>query len=132
MAEKLTFELVSPERQLLSAQVDMVQVPGSEGDFAVMPGHAPVMSTIRPGIVEVSGAEDGDHRFFIYGGFAEVTPKGLTLLAEEAIPMEELDASVLAQKIQNCEEDVADAKSDETRQKAQERLDHLKQLAEAL
>ncbi len=84
MADLLNFELVSPERLLSSAKVAMVVVPGSEGDFGVLPGHAPMMSTIRPGIIEVYATEGTtpSARYEIEGGFAEVTPEGLTILAE--------------------------------------------------
>jgi len=132
MADKLHFDLVSPERLLLSEGVDMVTVPGKEGDFGVLAGHAPVMTTLRPGVINVDDAGKSQQRIFVRGGFAEVTPKGLTILAEKAIPMEDLDASMLDQEIQNAQEDVNDAKSDDARQSAQEKLDHLKQLREAL
>ena len=132
MADKLQFDLVSPERLLLSEGVDMVTVPGKEGDFGVLAGHAPVMTTLRPGVINVDDAGKSQQRIFVRGGFAEVTPKGLTVLAEKAIPMEDLDASMLDQEIQNAQEDVNDAKSDDARQSAQEKLDHLKQLREAL
>lgn len=132
MADKLQFDLVSPERLLLSEGVDMVTVPGKEGDFGVQAGHAPVMTTLRPGVINVDDAGKSQQRIFVRGGFAEVTPKGLTVLAEKAIPMEDLDAAMLDQEIQNAQEDVNDAKSDDARQSAQEKLDHLKQLREAL
>jgi F-type H+-transporting ATPase subunit epsilon len=84
MAGTFTFELVSPERLLSSGQVAMVVVPGAEGDFGVLPGHAPMMSTIRPGVIEVYATEGSapSARYEIEGGFAEVTPEGLTILAE--------------------------------------------------
>lgn len=132
MAEKLSFDLVSPEELLLSEDVDMVTVPGADGDFGVMAGHAPVISTLRPGLVEITGSSHGDVKIFVRGGFAEVTPAGLTILAEEAIPLAELDTAALEQQIKNAEEDVADAKSDETRRRAQEQLDHLKDLRTSL
>jgi len=86
MAATLQFELVSPERRLASQQVAMVVVPGVEGDFGVLPGHAPMMSTIRPGIIEIYATEGStpSARYEIAGGFAEVTPEGLTILAEQA------------------------------------------------
>ena len=87
MPDTFTFELVSPERLLSSGKVAMVVVPGSEGDFGVLPGHAPMMITIRPGIIEVY-ATDGttpSARYEIDGGFAEVTAEGLTILAEKAV-----------------------------------------------
>ena len=132
MADKLVFDLVSPERALLTAEVDSVVIPGTEGNFAVLPGHAPVMSTIRPGVIDVEGTESGRQRFYIRGGFAEVTPAGLTVLAEETVPLDELDDQALATQIQNAREDVEDAKDDAKRQKAQEALDHLVDLQTAL
>jgi F-type H+-transporting ATPase subunit epsilon len=129
----LHFEMVSPERLLMSGEVAEVQVPGTEGDFTVMPNHAPVLSTLRPGVVDIKGTDGHDTRFFVRGGFAEVNPKGLTLLAEQAVPMAELSPEVLAQEVQNAEEDVADAGDDMgKRQRAQERLDHLRQLQASL
>ena len=132
MADKLQFELVSPERLLLSEAVDMVTVPGTEGDFGVLAGHAPVMTTLRPGVINVDDAGRPQQRIFVRGGFAEVTPKGLTILAENAIPLAELDTAMLDQEIANAQEDVTDAKSDERRQSAQEKLDHLKQLRQVM
>ncbi len=132
MAELLKFELVSPEKLLMSAEVEQVVVPGSEGDFGVFVNHAPVLSTMRPGIIDITEADGKKQRIFVRGGFAEVNPQGLTVLAEQAINMDDLDAAALAQEVANAEEDVADAKSDDKRQKAQETLDHLKQLQTSL
>ncbi len=129
----LHFELVSPERLLMSGEVAEVQVPGMEGEFTVMPNHAPVLSTLRPGVVGIKGTDGSDTRFFVRGGFAEVNPKGLTILAEQAILMAELSAEMLAQEVKNAEEDVADAGDDaDKRQRAQERLDQLRQLQSSL
>ena len=132
MADTLKFELVSPERLLMSADVQQVNVPGSEGEFGVLPNHAPVLSTLKPGVIVVTGDDGKQDRVFVRGGFAEVNPAGLTILAEEAIHMDDLDAAALAQQVQNAEEDVADASDDIKRQKAQETLDQLKQLQSAL
>lgn len=132
MADKLAFDLVSPDRLLMSAEVDMVVVPGAEGEFGVMVNHAPVMSTLRPGVLQVQGAAEGLDRIFVRGGFAEVTPKGLTVLAEEAIPLSDLNTEDLDQKIKNAEEDVADAQDAKTRTRAQEDLDNLRQLRASL
>ncbi len=132
MAELLNFELVSPEKLLMSAEVETVVIPGSEGDFGVFVNHAPVLSTMRPGIIDITEADGKKQRIFVRGGFAEVNPKGLTVLAEQAINMDDLDSAAIAQEITNAQEDVADAKSDDKRQKAQETLDHLKQLQESL
>jgi len=133
MAEAFQFELVAPERLLMSEAVDQVVVPGSEGYFTVLKGHAPFMSTLRPGVVDVTPAGGGAaERIFVRGGFADVNADGLTILAEQAIPLGEVDAAMLAQEVKNAEEDVADAKDDETRAQRQERLDQLKELQAAL
>ena len=131
MADTLNFEMVSPEKLLLSEDVNSVTVPGTEGDFTVFAQHAPVLSTMRPGVVDVQ-KDSGEERIFVRGGFAEVNPGGLTILAEEAIPMADLDRDVLAQHIQDAQEDLDDATDDEKKRLAQETLDHLKQLETAL
>ncbi|HEY7766466.1 MAG TPA: F0F1 ATP synthase subunit epsilon [Aestuariivirgaceae bacterium] len=128
----MKFELVSPERLLISSEVQQVTVPGTEGLFTVLPNHAPVLSTLRPGVVEVVAEDGSTERIFVRGGFAEVNNLGLTVLAEVAIPLDELDSSALDQEVRNAEEDVADAQDDETRRRAQESLDHLRELRQAL
>jgi len=131
MADKLHFDLVSPEKRLFAGDVDMVVVPGEEGDFGVLPDHAPAMSAIRPGAISVHN--DGDvTRTFILGGFAEVTPAGLTVLAAEAIDLATIDAEALAKDISDAREDVADAKTDAKREAAQARLDRFEAIQAAL
>ncbi|MCG8690179.1 MAG: F0F1 ATP synthase subunit epsilon [Minwuiales bacterium] len=132
MADKVAFELVSPERLLLSADVDMVVLPGSEGDFGVLPGHAPVVSTLRPGALEIYEGDQISERYFVNGGFAEVAGARLTVLAEQSIALGDLDRADLEQQIQNAREDVADAKDDQARDKAQERLDQLSEILATL
>lgn len=132
MAEKLKFELVSPEKVVMSEQVDMVSVPGTEGEFGVFAGHAPVMTGIRPGIVDVMVDDKTNRRIFVRGGFAEITAQGLTILSEQVIPIEELNRDVMGQQIKNAEEDLTDAKDDAARQQAQETLDHLREIERAL
>ncbi len=112
-ADKVEFELVSPERLLLSAQVDMVVVPGAEGDFGVLPRHSPLISTLRPGVIRVFEGREVKQRIFVAGGFAEVTPERCTVLAEEAVPVGEIDAAKIDQQIKDLGEDLADAKTDE-------------------
>jgi F-type H+-transporting ATPase subunit epsilon len=112
-ADKVEFELVSPERLLLSQQVDMVVVPGAEGDFGVLPRHAPLIATLRPGIIRVFEGREVKQRIFVAGGFAEVTPERCTVLAEEAVPVGEIDTARIDQEIKNLGEDMADAKSDD-------------------
>jgi len=128
----LHFELVSPERLLLSEEVASVSIPGTEGEMGILPGHAPVLSTLRPGVLMVTRESGQSDRIFVRGGFAEVNPRGLTVLAETAIPIAELDAAAMAQQIKDLEEDVADAHDAETRRRAQESLDHLRGLQAAL
>ena len=125
MADKISFDLVSPERLLLSTQADMVTVPGTEGYMGVMAGHSPLVSTLRAGMIDVQN--DGkDDRYFIRGGFAEISPAKITVLAEEAVPMTELDLQVLDQRIADAQEDEIAAKSDSDRQKAAQLVDDLK------
>lgn len=129
----LHFELVSPERLLLSGEVQQVVIPGTEGEMTVLPGHAPVLSTLKPGVIAVTPESGGAaDRIFVRGGFAEINPRGLIVLAEVAVPMNNVDAALLSQEIKNAEEDVADAKDDEKRRRAQETLDHLRTLQAAL
>jgi len=133
MAEPFQFELVAPERLLMSGEVDQVVVPGAEGYFTVLKGHAPMMSTLRPGVVDVTPAGGrADDRIFVRGGFADVNVHGLTILAEQAIPLAEIDAEMLAEEVKNAEEDVADAKSDAARDAAELRLNQLKEVQTAL
>ena len=132
MPDPFKFELVSPERLLVSDDVEQVLVPGAEGDMTVLARHAPVLTTLRPGLLDI-GFPGGKHqRYFIRGGFAEVNPSGLIVLAETAIDLDELKADQLAQAVKDAEEDVADAADDITRDRAQTKLDHLRQVQAAL
>lgn len=126
------FELVSPERLLFSGEVEAVSVPGNEGIFTVMKDHAPVMAVMKPGLVEVEENSSKSMRLFVRGGFADVNTNGLTILAEQAIPVEELDAAAIDQEIKNAEEDLADAQDDEPRRAAQEKLDQLREVKAVL
>lgn len=132
MAESFTFELVSPEKLLVSAEVSEVIVPGSEGEMTIMAKHAPVMTSIKPGVVTVKTAEGSTDRYVVFGGFADILPDTCTLLAEEAVSVADIDREDLAQKIQDAREDVADAKDDETRNRATEQLAHLTTLESGL
>ena len=131
MAEPFQFDLVSPERLLLSEPVESVVVPGSEGYFTVLKGHAPSMSTLRPGVLDVTRG-NGTDRIFVRGGFADVNGDGLTILAEQAIPLAEVDAAMLAQAVRDAEEDVADAKDGAAKDIAELRLNQLKEVQAAL
>ena len=125
MAGKIAFDLVSPERLLLSRPVDVVTVPGSEGYMGVMAGHASLVSTLRAGMIDME--DDGqDTRFFIRGGFAEINAEKITVLAEEAIPISELDIAVLDQRIADAQADEIAAKTDAERTRAAQLVDDLK------
>jgi len=125
MANKIAFELVSPERLLLSTEADMVTVPGTEGYLGVMAGHAPLVTTLRPGMIDVQ-IDGRDDRYFIRGGFAEIGPAKITVLAEEAVPMTELDLAVLDQRIADAQDDQIAAKTETDRLKASQMADDLK------
>lgn len=132
MAEPFAFELVSPEALVLSGEASEVVVPGTEGYFTVMANHAPVMSTLKPGVVEVKMASGDEKQIFVRGGFADVSPSGFTLLAEYSVPLDELDMADLDQQIQNAGEDVNDADTDEKKVKAQTILSQLEECRDAI
>ena len=124
------FEITSPERLVFSGEVEHVVVPGSEGEFGVLASHAPLIAMLRPGILTILGPNE--RRFVVRGGFAEVNPKGLTVLADFASAVEDLDRDVLAGQIKDLEEDVADATDGQRRDRAAQRLDQLKAVQAAL
>lgn len=132
MADAFTFEMVSPERLLLSEEVTQVIVPGSDGYLTVMANHAPMMTTLAPGIVETTNASGQNKQIFVRGGFADISPSGFTLLAEEATNIKDVDQSYLDQQIKDAEEDVADAQNEETKQAAAFRLARLQEVKTAL
>ena len=131
MADKIHFDLVSPERLLLSEDVEMVTIPGTEGYMGVLAGHAPVITGLRPGVIEVQGGEIPGLRLFVRGGFAEINATKVTVLAEEAIPMGDFDMAALDRRIADSEEDLVAAKSDAERNRVAEQLDHLRELRAA-
>ncbi|MEJ0050439.1 MAG: F0F1 ATP synthase subunit epsilon [Methylovirgula sp.] len=126
------FELVSPEKIVFSGEVEAVVVPGVEGEFTVLKDHAPTLALIKPGILEYDLSTTQKTRLFVRGGFAQIAPEGLTILAEQTIALEELDAAKLDADLKDAEEDVADAKTDETRRLATERRDQINELKAAL
>jgi F-type H+-transporting ATPase subunit epsilon len=125
------FELVSPARLLFEGPVESVVVPGAEGDMTIMANHAALMTSLRPGVVTVQEGK-GTVRLFVRGGFADVNANGLTILAEQATPVEELNADVIAAEMKNAEEDIRDAKTDEARRVAEEKLGQLKDVMAVL
>ena len=122
MAEKGEFELVSPERLLVSEPVDMGVVPGAEGDFGVLPRHAPLISTLRPGVIRIFEGRTVKNRIFVAGGFAEVTAERCTVLAEEALPVADIDTAKIDQELKDLGDDLTDAKSDDERAAVQRRI----------
>ena len=132
MAEgKVSFELVSPDRLLLSAEVDMVVVPGGEGEFGVLPRHAHMVSTVRSGIIAVHDGGQVIERIFVAGGFAEVTPDRCTVLAEQAVAVADIERGKVESDLKNAREDLADAEKDEERADAQRRIAIAEALLEA-
>ncbi len=132
MADKISFDLVSPEQLLLSDEAEMITIPGSEGDMGVMAGHMPLITTLKPGIVSVTGGAEANHRYIVLGGFAEINQTKVTVLAEEAIAAADFDEAALDQRITAAEEAIAAAKSDSDRTKAQFFADSLRALRSAL
>ncbi len=122
------FELVSPERLLFTGEVESVVVPGSEGELTVMKDHAPLMTTLKPGIVTVNETGGRSQRLFVRGGFADVAPGGLTILAESSVPVEQLDGAKLDAEIKGAEAAVAASITDEGRRLATEQLNQLQEL----
>jgi F-type H+-transporting ATPase subunit epsilon len=127
----LHFEFVSPEAVLYSGDVDQVDLPGAEGDLGVLPGHAPMVTLLRPGIVTI--IRHGQREpVVVVGGFAEMGPGGLTVLADRAGSRQDFDLDLLASDIKDTEEDLADCKDDAQRDKLARRLEQLRALQAAL
>lgn len=114
MAQTMKFELVSPEKVLLSGEAEQVLLPGSEGDMTILPGHSPVISTLRPGVLDVI-LSSGRSRLYVKQAFAQVEPDRLTVLAEKAYNVADLSSSMIANEIQAAEADLAAAKDDDAR-----------------
>ncbi|WP_152046578.1 F0F1 ATP synthase subunit epsilon [Aureimonas psammosilenae] len=132
MADSFSFELVSPERLLVSEQVTAVVAPATEGYMTVMARHAPLMTTLKPGVVTATLAGGTERRFFVQGGFADISPEGFTLLAEHATPAEELDAAKLDEFIRKAEEVERDAKTPEAKLRAVGQVASLRDARSAL
>src|SRR5471030_2456785 len=121
MADKVQFELVSPEKLLLSEAVDMVVVPGTEGNLGVLPGHSLLISTLRPGVIDVYDGNQIGERIFVSGGFAEVTPERCTVLADEAMPLSSLDAAAVEAEMRDLEAALANLRERSGRLSGDER-----------
>ena len=122
MEEKVAFELVSPEKLLISAEVDMVLVPGAEGDFGILPRHSLLISGIRPGVLELHNDGKVEECIFVSGGIAEATPERCTVLAEQAVPVDELDAKEIESRISDLHNDIDTSTNDDDRETAEKAL----------
>lgn len=131
MADTLHFSLVSPERELFSGDVKQVDAPGVEGEFGVLPKHAPFMTVLKPGVVRIH-EDQGITPVFVRGGFADVTPAGLTILAEEAVRLSDVNAADIDAQIVRVRSDASDPGDETRRKRAAERLAYLEALRAAL
>ena len=122
MPDKVEFELVAPEALVFSAAADMVVVPGTEGDFGVLPGHAPLISLVRPGVIDVHDEGGVTIRIFVAGGFAEVTETRLTVLAEEASPVDALDRGAIEARLERAEKEAGAAETEEEKAAAEKEI----------
>ncbi len=127
MAGTFQFELLTPERLLLAGQAEQVVIPGVEGDFAVLSGHAPVISTLRPGILEIT-MTDANRRVFVKKGVAEADPERLTVLAQTAVDVDEFDSRRIADELKAAEAELAEAQDDQSKLLAETLVDQLKRL----
>ena len=132
MADTVEFELVSPERLLLSAPVEMVVIPGAEGDFGVLPGHAPMISTLRTGVIATYAGGNVDKQIFVAGGFAEVAGPRCTVLAEEAVALDEIDRAAVEARVTAARDNVDSARDDAQRALAETALATALALQEAV
>ncbi len=132
MAESFNFELVSPESLLLSAEASIVSVPGIDGDMGIMGNHAPVMTSLRPGLVSAELADGSTAVYFVRGGFADITPDALTVLAEFAVPQADVTPELMAEQKRLAVEAVEAADSDEAKANAQSYLDQLTHIEGAI
>ncbi|NFV78625.1 F0F1 ATP synthase subunit epsilon [Magnetospirillum aberrantis] len=122
MAEKIQFELVSPAKLLVSSAVDMVVVPGTEGDFGALPRHSPVIATVRPGVIDIHDAGKVADRIFVAGGFAEVNEERITVLAEEAIPVADLTAAMVEERLVAAKDALDDARTEAEKVAAEKKI----------
>mgnify|MGYP003319739138 FL=1 len=109
MDTKINFDFVSPEESIISSEVDMVLIPAIEGDAGILPNHAPYMTILRQGIVEVTFGKDNIKQYLVEGGFADITPQKITILAENSINLTDIDDSALKEKLQQIDENISNA-----------------------
>jgi F-type H+-transporting ATPase subunit epsilon len=123
VADTFQFELVAPEKLIYSDDIEFVVVPGAEGDFGVLPGHSLLLSSVRPGIIEIHENDKPKERFFVGGGFAEVTPERCTVLSTESVNLAEIDESEARKRLETAERDLSDATSDAEREKCEKAVE---------
>jgi F-type H+-transporting ATPase subunit epsilon len=128
LGDTVAFELVAPVKLLYTGDVEMVVVPGSEGDFGVLPGHAPLISLVRPGVINIHQDGKVDTRIFVAGGFAEVTQTRCTVLAEEALPVDDINRADAETRLNTAKAKADEAESAFDRAATQREL----RIAEAL
>ena len=131
MAETTQFELVSPEKLLYSEAAEMVVVPGAEGYFGALPRHAPMISTLQPGVIDIHQNGSVTERIFVAGGFAEVTEARCTVLAEEAHVLKDIDTSKVDSELSDLRGDLKDANSDLEKERIERRIKMLEALRKA-
>lgn len=119
MADTIQFELVSPEKLVASEAVEMVVVPGGEGDIGVLPGHSLLIGTVRPGVIAIHEGGKVTNSIFVAGGFVEINPETCTVLAEEAVPVAELDKAAAAERLDAAKKALAAADSDKAKDAAE-------------
>lgn len=122
MAETMQFDLVAPERKLLSGAARMVVAPGVMGDIGVMPGHAPFVTTLRPGVLQAS-IDGGEQKFVVFGGFVEVSPESCTVLADDAVAAADFDKTSMGERIAAAEKRASEAEGEDATRAAQYLLD---------
>lgn len=127
MAGTFQFELVTPERLLLAGEAEQVVIPGVEGDFSVLAGHAPVISTLRPGILEIT-MTDAKRRVFVKKGVAEADPERLTVLAQTAVDVDDFNSGRISDELKVAEAELAEAQDDQSKMLAETLVDQLKRL----
>ena len=132
MPSKLHFKIVSPERLLFADDIDMVTIPGSQGDFGVLPSHAPVVSTLRPGLVTIYGEGDIKERIYVADGFAHITEESCTILAEESIFLAEMDANMIEETIKQAKKELENARTEEEKDALKRDLDYIHSKLELL
>ncbi|MCO6184909.1 F0F1 ATP synthase subunit epsilon [Rhizobium sp. L1K21] len=132
MADSFNFELVSPERLLVSSEVVSVSIPATEGEMTVMAQHSPVMTTIKPGIVTVNGVDGKKDQYVVFGGFADILPAGCTLLAESAVHVDDISKDELDSRIEAARNELKDAQHHEHQSKLEEFIYHMTSLKDAV